>query len=89
MDVSHPGGCSVGAETAFRNPRLTHLHRAIHRGDYQMVLLEETLKAGAEVMTDADVVAIEPSADIQQTLVLKNGRRMAKMVQYTLAGTAR
>ncbi|KAH8913104.1 FAD/NAD(P)-binding domain-containing protein [Coniochaeta sp. PMI_546] len=47
---------------------------AIHRGDYQKVLLSEALEVGAVVETNAEVTNIEPAADSQQTIVLKDHR---------------
>ncbi|KAH8887265.1 FAD/NAD(P)-binding domain-containing protein [Thozetella sp. PMI_491] len=49
---------------------------AIHRGDYQDVLLAEALRAGVTVMVHAEVVGVEASRESQQTLILKDGRRI-------------
>ncbi|KAK6828370.1 hypothetical protein PG987_011711 [Apiospora arundinis] len=49
---------------------------AIHRGDYQSVLLAEAIDAGAEVMTNAEVVGLEQSQSSQQGVLLKDGRRV-------------
>ncbi|KAB5576330.1 putative salicylate hydroxylase, partial [Coniochaeta sp. 2T2.1] len=49
---------------------------AIHRGDYQKVLLAEALDVAADVVTNAEVTSIESATDTQQTVVLKDGHRI-------------
>ncbi|CAM1509688.1 Fc.00g000230.m01.CDS01 [Cosmosporella sp. VM-42] len=49
---------------------------AIHRGDYQNVLLAEALEVGASVVTDAEVTGVETARDRQQILLLKSGQRI-------------
>lgn len=50
--------------------------RAIHRGDYQTVLLNEALAKGADIVTNGDVVGIETSTESTQTILLKDGRQL-------------
>jgi salicylate hydroxylase len=50
--------------------------RAIHRGDYQTVLLNEALAKGADIVTNGDVVGIETSTESLQTIVLRDGRQI-------------
>ncbi len=50
---------------------------AIHRGDYQRVLLETAAEVGANIITDADVTGIETASDGPQTLLIKDGRRIS------------
>ncbi|KAH8815290.1 putative salicylate hydroxylase [Xylogone sp. PMI_703] len=47
---------------------------AIHRGDYQNVLLKEALAVGAHVITNAEVTGIKTTSDSPQTILLKDGR---------------
>ncbi|XWX01650.1 hypothetical protein V2A60_009678 [Cordyceps javanica] len=60
--------------------RVTRTHNAqwiaIHRGDYQRVLLEEAAQLGAEIMTHAEAVDIESNLDRQSCVLLKSGRRL-------------
>lgn len=52
-------------------------HSAIHRGDYQNVLLEEALNSGTDILTDADVTGVEDNrASGKQIVSLKDGRRI-------------
>jgi salicylate hydroxylase len=56
--------------------------RAIHRGDYQDVLLKSAKEAGAKLILSAEVTAItraasETSQGEQEIVVLKDGRRFA------------
>lgn len=46
--------------------------RAIHRGDYQNVLLAEALKAGVKIVTDAEVTDVETAEDGSQRVLLKD-----------------
>ena len=60
----------------------TIVTRAIHRGDYQDVLLKSAKDAGAKLILNADVTASAPAAsDIgregQEVVVLKDGREFA------------
>ncbi|KAI1643299.1 putative salicylate hydroxylase [Daldinia loculata] len=50
---------------------------AIHRGDYQNVLLKEARAVGAVVLTSADVTGVNLASDGAQTLLLKDGRRIS------------
>lgn len=53
--------------------------RAIHRGDYQNVLLAAAQKSGAKILSDAEVVDIGVGTEDtlgQQTVVLSNGNRI-------------
>ncbi|KAI8961162.1 putative salicylate hydroxylase [Daldinia sp. FL1419] len=50
---------------------------AIHRGDYQNVLLKEAQAVGATVLTNADVVNVNLASDGPQTLTLKDGRQIS------------
>lgn len=55
------------------------LERAIHRGDYQGVLLEAARSSGARILTDSDVIQVETGVDElegRQIAVLKDGRRI-------------
>lgn len=50
--------------------------RTIQRGDYQSVLLEAALEAGANIVTNADVADVESLEDKTQLITLKDGRRL-------------
>jgi salicylate hydroxylase len=66
--------------------RLTR-SRAIHRGDYQKVLLSEALDMGADVTTSAEVISIESTTDAQQRIMLRDGRRIEADVVVGADGT--
>lgn len=63
-------------------------NRAIHRGDYQKVLLDEALAAGAHAVTSAEVTGICSAADGPQTVLLKDGRRISADVVIGADGMA-
>ncbi|CAK7204893.1 hypothetical protein SEUCBS139899_007655 [Sporothrix eucalyptigena] len=48
---------------------------SIHRGDYQNVLLDAAVDAGADVITNAEVTGVVESTEGPQTAILKDGRR--------------
>ena len=50
--------------------------RAIQRGDYQNVLLNEAVSQGAEIVTSAEMTDIKTSQDGPQTLVFKDGKEI-------------
>ncbi|KAJ3498988.1 hypothetical protein NLG97_g697 [Lecanicillium saksenae] len=49
---------------------------AIHRGDYQSVLLEEATASGANILTHAEAIDLESHSDAQTSVHLKDGRRL-------------
>lgn len=49
---------------------------AIHRGDYQRVLLEEAAASGANILTHAEAIDIESKYDAQTSVLLKDGRTL-------------
>ena len=50
---------------------------AIHRGDYQNVLLEEALNSGVIILTDGEVTGVEDDrSSWQQIVSLKDGRKI-------------
>jgi salicylate hydroxylase len=52
--------------------------RAIHRGDYQAVLLDEALSLGAVILTNAEVVNMQDHRPSWQQLVtLRDGRQLS------------
>jgi 2-polyprenyl-6-methoxyphenol hydroxylase-like FAD-dependent oxidoreductase len=58
-------------------PLITSLLRAIHRGDYQIVLWEEAKASGVKIMLDAEVTKVDTgTGDLagSQVVSLKDGR---------------
>jgi hypothetical protein len=62
-------GRSLGSIAAF--------HRAIHRGDYQTVLLEEAMNSGVNMLTNAEVIGVRDDRTLwKQIISLKDGREI-------------
>lgn len=61
--------------------------RAIHRGDYQNVLLDEAVLSGAHIMTNAEVTGVQSASDGPQTVLLKDGRSISADVVIGADGT--
>ncbi|KAJ6780591.1 hypothetical protein PWT90_07118 [Aphanocladium album] len=49
---------------------------AIHRGDYQRVLLEAAAACGTNILTHAEAIDIQSNPDAQSSVLLKDGRRL-------------
>lgn len=52
------------------------VYSAIHRGDYQKVLLKAAVDLGATVMTHAEAKNVETSVDSQTIVTLGDGKQL-------------
>lgn len=50
--------------------------RAIHRGDYQQVLLQAAIDLGATILTHTEAINVQFSRDEQAIVFLHNGEEM-------------
>lgn len=79
------------SEEQFNNHSHTNSDRAIHRGDYQGVLLEAAREAGADILTNAEVIGIAKGIGEwfgKQMVVLKDGKSLVADVVVGADGTS-
>lgn len=56
--------------------KLTTQISAIHRGDYQSVLLDEAMALGAEILTHAEAVDVHTGVDTRTAVLTRDGRTL-------------